>query len=169
MELLDYIRKNYKTPNVAVLKTLGATDELIKYLINTPNNTNMKIVESLISGSGDVGNGIKSISISISTTPALESLFPIYYGDERIVGDGFTAELSADELAQPVTVTITPTADVYIGVDMEGYAEFTNKGEARTVEIEPVNNYISMSDICFCTSTDYADAVYLNISITRKK
>ncbi len=171
MELLDYIRKNYKTPNVAVLKTLGATNELIKYLINTPNNTNMNIVKSLISGGGDAGTGIKMVSITpaFQMVPALESLFPIYYGDERIVDDGFTAELSADELVQPVTVTITPTADVYIGVDMEGYAEFTNKGEARTVEIEPANNYISMSDICFCTSTDYADAVYLNISITGAK
>ena len=118
--------------------------------------------------SEEEGDGVKSVSISISTTPALESLFPIYYGDERIVGDGFTAELSADELEQPVTVTITPTADVYIGADMEGYAEFTNKGEARTFEIEPANHYISMSDICFCTSTDYADAVYLNISISTK-
>ena len=137
---------------------------------NTPTSNGF-IPTTWAPGGDDEGNGIKSITISpvITTTPALESLFPIYYGDERIVGDGFTAELSADELAQPVTVTITPTADVYIGVDMEGYAEFTNKGEARTVEIEPANNYISMSDICFCTSTDYADVVYLNISITGEK
>ena len=121
-------------------------------------------------GSGD-GIGIKSITISpaISTTPPIESLCPIYYGDERIVGDEFTAELRVDELEQPATVTITPTADVYIGADMEGYAEFTNKGEARTFEIEPHNHYISLSDFCFCKSTDYADVVYLNISITGAK
>ena len=32
MELLEYIKKNYKTPNIAVLRTLGASEELIKYL-----------------------------------------------------------------------------------------------------------------------------------------
>ena len=111
--------------------------------------------------------GLKSISISpaITTTPALESLFPIYYGDERIVGDEFTIALSTDESVQPISVTITPTADVYVGADREGYAEFTNKGEARTFEIEPVGSFILMSDFCFCTSTDYADAVYLNMTI----
>ena len=116
MELLDYIRKNYKTPNIAVLKTLGATDELVKYLINTPNNTNMKIVESLISGDGDKGNGIKSITVSpaITTTPALESLFPIYYEDltEEQKQNGITVE-AAGTLPEDFTYTITPTTDWY--------------------------------------------------------
>ena len=121
MELLDYIRKNYKTPNIAVLKTLGATDELIKYLVNTPNNTNIKIVESLINeGGSEADNGIKSITISpaITTTPTLESFFPIYWEDltEEQKQQGVAYLLSAsNEPAEgtPVTITITPTGDWY--------------------------------------------------------
>lgn len=59
MELLDYIRKNYKTPNVAVLRTLGASEELIEYLTNTPWNTNIKVVESLTDNKSDDEGGGK--------------------------------------------------------------------------------------------------------------
>lgn len=59
MELLEYIKKNYKTPNVAVLRTLGASEELIEYLCKTPWNTNIKVVESLIDNKGDDEGGGK--------------------------------------------------------------------------------------------------------------
>ena len=121
MELLEYIRKNYKTPNVAVLRTLGASEELIKYLINTPNNTNMKVVESFISEGGDEGNGVKSVSISpaITTTPALDSLFPIYYedltdeqkrDDVRFTGEPATALVDG----ATYTITATPTDSMFV-------------------------------------------------------
>ena len=119
MELLDYIRKNYKTPNVAVLKTLGATDELIKYLTNTPNNTNIKVVESLINeGGSDDGSGIKSITISpaITTTPALESLFPIYWDDlteeERDRNVNITVDLDPQTEPAEYTFTLTPNQTI---------------------------------------------------------
>ena len=142
MELLEYIKKNYKTPNVAVLRTLGATDELIKYLINTPNNTNMKVVESLISGGdGDEKQGIKSITISpaITTTPALASLLPIYYEDlteeERREGRAIRTTTTADlGSGGEYTFTITPTADWYMADMTGGTPTFGGKGEPITVK-----------------------------------
>ena len=50
MTLLEYIKMSHLRPNRAVLKGLGANNELIKYLMETPNNTNMVVVESLIDG-----------------------------------------------------------------------------------------------------------------------
>lgn len=66
MNLNEYIKRNYKNPNVQVLKTLGASDDLISYLIHTPWNTNLNIVDlycgestesinSLVFEMGDVG------------------------------------------------------------------------------------------------------------------
>ena len=116
MELLEYIKKNYKTPNVAVLRTLGASEELIEYLTNTPWNTNMKIVESLISGGDDAGKqGLKSITISpsITTTPALADISPTYYDGER-TSIHISAEL---ELNAEYAITVTPTSDWYVYTD----------------------------------------------------
>lgn len=125
MELLDYIRKNYKTPNVAVLKTLGASEELIEYLINTPWNTNMKVVEGLINegGSDENKQGLKSISISpaITTTPALDSLLPIYWDDlpEGEIEEGVEYRTYETTLhtgyaltnGTQYTISVTPTSD----------------------------------------------------------
>ena len=137
MELLEYIKKNYKTPNVAVLKTLGASKELIEYLCKTPWNTNIKVVESLISGSGNVGNGIKSITISpaITTTPALESLFPICYEDlteeEKAEGKK-TVLVNADNLTVGDTYTaqVAATGDWYV----IGDGEWSAQGGSATYE-----------------------------------
>ena len=161
MELLDYIRKNYKTPNIAVLKTLGATDELIKYLVNTPNNTNIKVVESLINGGGgsEAGNGIKFITISpaITTTPALESLFPIYYEDlteeqkqEHAVRIAASTQATM-EVGDTYTVTVVPTADMYA----MGDSEFGGKGEPVTL-------------ICEVTDSTDGNAMEIEINATNQ-
>jgi len=47
MDLIKYIMQSYKTPNKAVLKGLGASDELINYLMETPYNTNFAIAKQL--------------------------------------------------------------------------------------------------------------------------
>lgn len=52
MDLNEYIRKNYKAPNKEILKTLGASDELISYLMETPWNTNLEVVNAIGSGGG---------------------------------------------------------------------------------------------------------------------
>lgn len=99
----------------------------------TPNGT---IPAIFIPGGSDEGKqGLKSISISpaIQTTPALDSLFPIYWDDlteeqKYPWGSGVnvTASVTEDELTRvfpsagggyevgDFTVTITPTDDWYI-------------------------------------------------------
>ena len=69
MTLLDYIKCNYKTPNANILKNLGAESQLIKYLIETPWNTNFNIVKKWTSKESQSG---RTVSL------------PIYYfeGDE---------------------------------------------------------------------------------------
>lgn len=48
MNLLEYINMSMERPNRAVLKGLGANDELIKYLMESPWNTNMNVVNTLL-------------------------------------------------------------------------------------------------------------------------
>lgn len=56
MTLIEYIKKSYLRPNRAVLKSLGASDELITYLFETPYNTNINVVTaSFVSGGGEAG------------------------------------------------------------------------------------------------------------------
>lgn len=74
MELLEYIKRNYKTPNPAVLRGLGASEDLIEYLVKTPLNTNIKIVEAIVEkNSQDDEEEIlpKIIYLNLSTTDTL--------------------------------------------------------------------------------------------------
>ena len=72
-------------------------------------------------GSEDEGNGIKSITISpaLDTTPALDSLFPIYWEDltdEEKEEQVKTIQLTSNTTivdGTTYTVTVTPTADWY--------------------------------------------------------
>lgn len=71
---------------------------------------------------GEEGDGIKSISISpaISTTPALESFFPIYWEDltKEQKDNGVIINVETDgELSGEYAVTITPTAEWYAFAD----------------------------------------------------
>ena len=56
MDLLEYIKRNYETPNPYIIKDLGGSEELIEYLRDTPWNTNLNMLGSLGSGrGGDTG------------------------------------------------------------------------------------------------------------------
>ena len=48
MNLLEYIKMSYLRPNKQVLKGLGASDDLIAYLMETSGNTNIVIANQLI-------------------------------------------------------------------------------------------------------------------------
>ena len=49
MTLQEYIRQSYMRPNKPILKTLGASDDLIDYLMETPSNTNFAVIGQFIS------------------------------------------------------------------------------------------------------------------------
>ena len=59
MTLNEYIKQSYTRPNIQVLKSLGASDKLIQYLLKTPWNTNMAMIDSLAS---DSAGGIEPVS-----------------------------------------------------------------------------------------------------------
>ena len=50
MDLFNYIKKNYKTPNPYVVKSLGGSEELVEYLRNTPWNTNLNMLSAYEGG-----------------------------------------------------------------------------------------------------------------------
>lgn len=58
MNLLEYIKMSYLRPNKRVLKGLGASDDLIAYLIETPGNTNIVIANQLIGSSSKTDEGL---------------------------------------------------------------------------------------------------------------
>lgn len=102
-------------------------DEKGNAVLGTPKNTptsNGFIPTTWVPGGGseDEGkNGIKSISISpaISTTPALESFFPIYWEDltEEQRRDGITISCTRGDVTPgEYTLTVEPTGDWYAGI-----------------------------------------------------
>ena len=67
MNLLEYIKMSYLRPNRQVLKGLGASDDLVAYLMETSGNTNIVIANQLIgSGSDETDEGL----VIINGTPA---------------------------------------------------------------------------------------------------
>lgn len=96
-------------------------------------------------GSEDEGSGIKSISISpsISTTPALDSVFPIYWEDipAEDITDGHFAKKRIEvtysgELGSEYHITATPSADWQIQTGDNEYAE---KGETAEIYNSPMD------------------------------
>ena len=54
LDLNEYIKMSYERPNRKVLEGLGASEGLIKYLMETPGNTNWNVIGSIGEG-GDIG------------------------------------------------------------------------------------------------------------------
>ena len=182
MELLEYIKRNYRTPNPQVLKSLGASEELIGYLRKTPWNTNIKVVEGLISGnSDDEKQGIKSIIISpaITTTPALESMFPIYWDDlteeERELSVNITVDLDPQTEPAEYTFTLTPTNDMYAGIKGVGTDSWVigeNKGDSVSATIfglPSVNNAVFVAASALDGDEPPEKVVTVNLIINREQ
>ena len=55
MNLLEYIKMSYLRPNKAVLQGLGASNDLIEYLLETPNNMNINVIGGLMGQSSSDG------------------------------------------------------------------------------------------------------------------
>lgn len=170
MELLEYIKKNYKTPNVAVLRTLGASEELIEYLTNTPWNTNMKVVESLISGGGEGSESTEGImSISISPEITLEPVpgdagFPIYIDRIKEMGDNSFTGFISDGIVVGSTYTITLTPTKNVALTYEG-GPWGGNGEplvinAKAISIEDGKNK-SITIIDYDIVLVYKDVEYI--------
>lgn len=117
---------------------------------DVPNNDNLEGATGTIilteggqgsGGGGDAGNGIRSITISpaITTTPALESYFPIYWEDltDEQKQDGVlvygTVESGVIKSGDTYQFIITPTADWYVyDIDAQTLGE---KGAPYTITV----------------------------------
>lgn len=53
MNLEEYIRQSYTRPNRQVLESLGASEELVEYLLKTPWNTNIQMIDSIEDSKGE--------------------------------------------------------------------------------------------------------------------
>lgn len=114
-------------------------DEKGKVILGRERNTptsNKFIPTTWVPGGGDEGkNGLKSISISpaITTTPALDSLFPIYWDDlteeEKQSGKTIAVEATYDE-HEDYYLTVTPT-ETWYAVN-PNTSEFGDVGEPVT-------------------------------------
>ena len=103
---------------------------------NTPTSNGFIPTTWVPGGGGDEGKqGLKSISISpaITTTPDLDSLFPVYYDDltdeEKENGKTIAVEAPYDEDTD-YYVTVTPTSNWY-AFNMSS-SEFGSVGEPVT-------------------------------------
>lgn len=53
MNLFEYIKSQLpQMPNVAIMRQLGASEELIEYVRYTPWNTNLNVAESIANPGG---------------------------------------------------------------------------------------------------------------------
>ena len=138
---------------------------------NTPTSNGF-IPTTWAPGGGDENKqGLKSISISpaITTTPALDSLFPIYYDDlteeEKEDGKGLHVDTGGElEDTDTYTITVTPTSEWYAFNPNSGITG--GKGEPITFERKPSRGELSVS--CGASSgqdLDEADVLYVSLSI----
>lgn len=107
-----------------ILKTAANYNDEGGYIEAWKNSDGTTGVKLIPKSGGDEGKqGLKSISISpaITTTPALDSLAPIYYDDltEEQKQNGIVFNVNTDEQSTDFVLTITPTSEWH-GYDYSG-------------------------------------------------
>lgn len=114
MDLLEYIKMSYLRPNRAVLQGLGASNDLIEYLLETPNNMNINVIHSLTGQSSggvvlydgllgrtryDSKNNIGTIMVQTNTIP--QTLYNIKEGTTfKIEVDGESYDFTIAQLVK---------------------------------------------------------------------
>ena len=116
-----------------------------------------------------------SISPAITTTPALDSLFPIYWDDltEEQRQDGVSISVTVPSGSLPtdeMTFTATPTSDWHM-VGMTGGAPIVGeKGVPVSIAATPFRNRVSVNYVCTDNPGDEegANSFGLHIVITEE-
>lgn len=141
---------------------------------NSDGTTEVKLIPK--SGGDEDKQGLKSITISpaITTTPALDSLFPIYYGDledSPIPGSTRFAEFelkSEESVGGNYTVIITPTSDWQL-YD-EANQTMLGKGVPLSIEYENIINPMLINANAYADpDDDDAPVIALTIEISENK
>ena len=108
MNLLEYIKMSYLRPNKQVLKGLGASDDLIAYLMEIPRNTNIVIANQLIDETDDsvilddVITLVETSTVGIYATLINTSFI---YEDFTNVPETIIAEIGGQTLELPHVLT----------------------------------------------------------------
>lgn len=90
MELFEYIKSQLpQMPNVAIMKDLGASDELVEYVKESPENTNLNVMGSITSsGGGDaevwlVGDTGESGMFTLSNVGDIDRMAELFTNGEN--------------------------------------------------------------------------------------
>lgn len=131
-------------------------DEKGNAVLGTPKNTPTSngFIPTTWAPGGEAGNGIKSITISpaITTTPALDSLFPIYYedlteeqkrDDVRFTGEPATALVEG----ATYTITATPTDSMFVADGAGVVSASAGAPITFTATVEEAELYFSVTAI----------------------
>lgn len=111
-----------------------------------------------------------SISPAITTTPALDSLFPIYWDDltEEQRQDGVSISVTVPSGSLPtdeMTFTATPTSDWHM-VGITGEAPIVGeKGVPVSIASTPFRNKVSVQYVCTDKPGDEEGANYFGLHI----
>lgn len=108
LDLNEYIKQSYEHPNRKVLEGLGASEDLIEYLMETPGNTNIVIANQLI---GETDNSvILDDVITLAETPTA-GIYATYintsfiYEDFTNVPETIIVEIDGQTLELPHVLT----------------------------------------------------------------
>lgn len=108
MNLLEYIKMSYLRPNKQVLKGLGASDDLIAYLMETPGNTNIVIANQLIGETDDsviLDDVVTLVETSTAGIYATLVNTSFTYEDFTNVPETIIAEIGGQTLELPHVLT----------------------------------------------------------------
>lgn len=156
-----------------ILKTAANYNDEGGYIEAWKNSDGTTEVKLIPKSGGDEGkNGIKSITITpaITTTPAIDSKFPIYWEDleQSPVEPEREFQLTVDgnwETDVTYTATITPTKEMYVfnGSTCGG------KGEQATITAEAKDNMLSVALVASDSDTleTSTKSICVMINITR--
>lgn len=157
MELFEYIKSQLpQMPNVQIMKDMGASDELVEYIKESPENTNLNVMGSIANPSGDSDTGeIWFIGNSYNETESyrafeLDSVDTTDHATELFTnGENYTVYLNGEELPY------------YQKIEQSGY---TIVGWADTEEAAASTKNVAITKITGDTDNKTVQAVYMNVS-----
>ena len=122
LDLNEYIKQSYERPNRKVLEGLGASEDLIEYLMETPGNTNWNIINNI--GSTDdqkyiiklakTGAGAEIYAADSPQKPTYESFYAKFMSTIlptlNQMGYSSLEEVPSEEMGE-VMMTLIPIVD----------------------------------------------------------
>lgn len=156
-----------------ILKTAANYNDEGGYIEAWKNSDGTTEVKLIPKSGGDEGRqGLESITISpaITTTPALDSLFPIYWDDltDDQKQDGVSISVTVPSGSLPteeMTFTATPTSDWHMVGMTGGEPIVGEKGVPVSIVGTPLGGKVSVDYVCTDKPGEEEDANYFGLHI----